>query len=291
MSYNEDQTPANIVTSIPHTSTMWDSFLLIMVTSAAVAPAASQCVLEEFVISEGFCPHNTNGTPQLMHIGFDARPKLKHGKQVKNAPHFLTQCFQELLSAFRFTWHEVPGEAEAELAKFNAVGIIDVVFSDDSDILLSLQHEHYNVIEVFTEDALEHGAHLTQGGLLLIALMSGSDYNDSIQGCSYDIAQKLAHYGLGDTLLQAATTLQLVKFMTMFCVNWCDEVCYILISDPLGILQHKYHDLAHIIQATPDFPSPSIIASYLEPVTLWSHNQPHFNGTVVSCQPDVTTIS
>ncbi|KAL4066811.1 hypothetical protein J3A83DRAFT_4374887 [Scleroderma citrinum] len=161
MSYNEDQTPANIVTSIPHTSTMWDSFLLIMVTSAcciclcsspsgafnttimgvnrlwtAVAPAASQCVLEEFVISEGFCPHNTNGTPQLMHIGFDARPKLKHGMQVKNAPHFLTQCFQELLSAFRFTWHEAPGEAEAELAKFNAVDIIDVVFSDDSDILL-----------------------------------------------------------------------------------------------------------------------------------------------------------
>ncbi|KAL4069254.1 PIN domain-like protein [Scleroderma citrinum] len=125
------------------------------------------------------------------HFIFDGpqRPKLKHGKHVKNAPHFLTQRFQELLSAFGFTWHEAPGKAEAELAKLNAVGIIDAVFSDDSDILLfgapcmiqsSLQHEHYNIIKVFMEDALEHRAHLTQGGLLLIALMSGSDYNDGI---------------------------------------------------------------------------------------------------------------
>ncbi|KAL4063618.1 PIN domain-like protein [Scleroderma yunnanense] len=122
------------------------------------------------------------------HFIFDGpqRPKLKCGKQVKNAPHFLMQCFQELLSTFGFTWHEAPGKAEAELAKLNVVGIIDAVFSDDSNILLfgapciiqsSLQHECYDVIEVFMEDALEHGAHLTQGGLLLIALMSSSDYD------------------------------------------------------------------------------------------------------------------
>ncbi|KAL4069005.1 PIN domain-like protein [Scleroderma citrinum] len=72
------------------------------------------------------------------HFIFDGpqRPKLKCGKQVKNVPHFLMQCFQELLSAFRFTWHEALGEAEAKLAKLNAVGIIDAIFSDDSDILL-----------------------------------------------------------------------------------------------------------------------------------------------------------
>ncbi|KAL4072286.1 hypothetical protein J3A83DRAFT_4240676 [Scleroderma citrinum] len=68
-------------------------------------------------------------------------------------------------------------------------------------------------------------------------------------------------------------------------------LCCILTSDPLGILQCKYQDLAHIIQATADFPNPSIIASYLQLVTLWSHNQPHFNGTVISHQPDMTTIS
>ena len=42
----------------------------------------------------------------------------------------------------------------------------------------SLQNECYcDVMEIYTEDALEHGAHLTQGGLLLIALMSGGNYN------------------------------------------------------------------------------------------------------------------
>ena len=46
------------------------------------------------------------------HFVFDGpqRPKLKRGKHVKSAPHFLTQCFQELISAFGFTWHDVrPG--------------------------------------------------------------------------------------------------------------------------------------------------------------------------------------
>ena len=42
----------------------------------------------------------------------------------------------------------------------------------------SLQNKHYcDLVEIYTEDALEHGAHLTRGGLLLIALMSGGDYN------------------------------------------------------------------------------------------------------------------
>ena len=43
------------------------------------------------------------------HFVFDGprRPKLKRGMHVKSAPHFLTRHFQELISAFGFTWHEV----------------------------------------------------------------------------------------------------------------------------------------------------------------------------------------
>ena len=44
----------------------------------------------------------------------------------------------------------------------------------------SLENERYlDLVQIFTEDALEHGAHLTQGGLLLITLMSGGDYDVS----------------------------------------------------------------------------------------------------------------
>ncbi|KAL4075171.1 hypothetical protein V8B97DRAFT_1915797 [Scleroderma yunnanense] len=56
------------------------------------------------------------------------------------------------LNAFEFTWHEALGEAEAELAKLNILGILDAVVLDNS--------------------------------------------NDSVQGCSSDIAHKIAHYGL-----------------------------------------------------------------------------------------------
>ena len=114
---------------------------------------------------------------------------------------------------------------------------------------------------------------------------------DGICGCGIDIARKLARYGLGDALLEAATTLPLVEFVTIFCVKWCNEVCQTLILDPLGILQHKHRELALTIQTTTDFPSPFVIASYLGPLTSWSNDQPRFDGNVLSRHPDVTTIA
>lgn len=43
------------------------------------------------------------------HFVFDGkdRPTMKRGKQVKVAPHFLARGFQELITAFGFTWHMV----------------------------------------------------------------------------------------------------------------------------------------------------------------------------------------
>ena len=78
---------------------------------------------------------------------------------------------------------------------------------------------------------------------------------------------------------------------TTFCVKWRNEVCQTLTLNPLGILQCKYHELAHIIQMTMDFPNPLAIASYLGPLTSWSNDQPSFDGIVSSHQPDVTTIA
>jgi hypothetical protein len=43
------------------------------------------------------------------HFVFDGRdrPAMKRQRQVKPAPHFLTRGFQELVTAFGFTWHTV----------------------------------------------------------------------------------------------------------------------------------------------------------------------------------------
>ena len=114
---------------------------------------------------------------------------------------------------------------------------------------------------------------------------------DGIRGCGIDIAQKLARYGLGDALLEAATSLPLLEFVTTFCIEWRNKVCHALISDPLGILQRRHRELALTIQMMTDFPSPFIIASYLGPLTSWSNDQPSFDGTVMSRQPDVMTIA
>ena len=116
-------------------------------------------------------------------------------------------------------------------------------------------------------------------------------WQDSVQGCGIDIAHKLAQYGLGDTLLHAANTLPLLESVSTFLVNWRTELCRVLTSDPLGILQCKYCDLAHDIWGMTDFPDPAVIAGYLSPLTSWSKDKPDFSNLVTSCQPDLTAIS
>ena len=81
------------------------------------------------------------------------RPKVKHGKRITGEKHWLVDSMKGIIEAFGFEWRMVcsrffftnrrsadhlkaPGEAEAELAYLNSVGIIDVVLSDDVDSFL-----------------------------------------------------------------------------------------------------------------------------------------------------------
>jgi len=77
----------------------------------------------------------------------------------------------------------------------------------------------------------------------------------------------------------------------MFLVDWRKELCRVLTSDPLGILQRKYCDLAHVIQGMTDFPDPVIVADYLSPLTSWSKDEPDLSDLVTCRQPDLTAIS
>ena len=43
---------------------------------------------------------------------------------------------KNIIDAFGFEWRVAPGEAEAELAYLNRIGIIDAVLSDDVDNFL-----------------------------------------------------------------------------------------------------------------------------------------------------------
>lgn len=77
-------------------------------------------------------------SPLLPLFVFDGpnRPAVKRGKRVGGNVHWLTQGMKNIIDAFGFEWSVAPGEAEAELAYLNRVGVIDAVLSDDVDNFL-----------------------------------------------------------------------------------------------------------------------------------------------------------
>ena len=79
-----------------------------------------------------------------------ARPAMKRGHLVRKLRHWMTPFFQNMITAFGFYFYEVsccqlvlydrplkntqaPGEAEAELAYLNYIGLIDAIVTDDND--------------------------------------------------------------------------------------------------------------------------------------------------------------
>ena len=95
-------------------------------------------------------------TPFLPLFIFDGpkRPKVKRGKKISGEKHWLVDSMKGIIEAFGFEWRMVrstffvigrrstdrppkaPGEAEAELAHLNNIGVIDAVLSDDVDNFL-----------------------------------------------------------------------------------------------------------------------------------------------------------
>jgi len=84
------------------------------------------------------------------------RPKVKRGKRISGEKHWLVDSMKGMIDAFGYEWRMVrsaidtltvssnilrrlrkaPGEAEAELAYLNSMGIIDAILSDDVDNFL-----------------------------------------------------------------------------------------------------------------------------------------------------------
>ena len=74
-------------------------------------------------------------SPFLPLFVFDGplRPKLKRKKKVGGKDHWLVTGMCEIIEAFGFEWRVAPGEAEAELAYLNRVGVLDAIVTDDVD--------------------------------------------------------------------------------------------------------------------------------------------------------------
>ncbi|CAE6416976.1 unnamed protein product [Rhizoctonia solani] len=144
---------------------------------------------------------------------------------------------------------QAPGEAEAELAYLNNTGVIDAILSDDVDNFLfgakvvirnpsgtltgnrgypALNREGKDDgvhVMVYRMDDIEKdpACRLTRGGMILIALLSGGDYDQGAKRCGPKTALALAQRGLGDELLGAFETLSREQFLD-YIPAWKDAV-------------------------------------------------------------------
>lgn len=207
-----------------------------------------------------------------------AWPAIKHNTNVIAQAHWLTQWFQEFISVFGFHSHMVPGEAEAKLVYLNWANMIDAVMTDDGDALifgatciirdLNIKKDG-DAVTIFTKTAVQttQDVRLTEGGMLLIALLSGGDYDMiGLPRCGETIAYKLSCTGLGDSLLDAAQQLSSLE-LSMFLALWHEQLWDELSTDKSGFLGHHLSGVACSVHD--NFPSTDVIRLYARPATLW----------------------
>ncbi|KAI6028392.1 PIN domain-like protein [Pisolithus orientalis] len=233
----------------------------------AVAPAAKKYSLQELTVNHMFNPDGTKCSEHPFRIGVDAslglkyfylcgqnpelrtlfyklahlyhtpanilfvfngpqKPAIKRGKKVVTIPPWLTTYFKDFASAFGFRTHEAAGKAEAELAALNQLGVIDAVWTEDSDV----DNDNDKSVLMYSANGLaqESTVALTKGGLLLMALFCGGDYDNGLSRCGWKTTCVLAQHGVGDELLHAATTTMNEDDLTTFLGPWVKHVCDLL---------------------------------------------------------------
>ncbi|KAH6876920.1 PIN domain-like protein, partial [Coprinopsis sp. MPI-PUGE-AT-0042] len=216
----------------------------------------------------------------------EEKPLIKRGVARSSWKSNLTSEIREILNAFGFEYTVAPGEADAELAYLNGMGIIDGILSDDADCLLfggltMIRNNYRNLSEnrsnpptnsagindeahvwIFTASAIENKLGLTQGGMVLMALLSGGDYTSGIKGCGPEVALALARCGLGDQLYTATKCLSLGE-LEDFLPGWRNNLCAELVSNSEGHLFRKRPSLATSISDC--FPDIGTVLNYTNP--------------------------
>ena len=86
-------------------------------------------------------------------------------------------------------------------------------------------------------------------------------------GCGKAVAHGLARTTLGDQLLEAAKDLSEEELET-FLVPWRQQLREELLFNKRGLLKSRYPAIANAVHS--DFPQPSVIIKYTQPVTSWA---------------------
>ncbi|KAI1411191.1 PIN domain-like protein [Hypoxylon sp. FL1857] len=123
----------------------------------------------------------------------------------------------ELLDQLGVPRHEAPGEAEAECARLQALGVVDAVWSDDSDTFMfgcttlvqfhkpeESEFKSEDLVLVYTADSVIERSKLSREGLIMYAILVGCDYSDGLPNIGVGTLLGLAKH---PKFQEAATTL------------------------------------------------------------------------------------
>ncbi|KAK2773288.1 hypothetical protein CKAH01_03748 [Colletotrichum kahawae] len=153
----------------------------------------------------------------LMHIGIEiifvfdgkGRPDVKGGKKTEDPAGRKvreedTEFFKQTLSSIHVPWRQAPGEAEAECATLQRLGLVDAVWSEDGDtfmfgctvvvrnLLKSNGTKSKEEARVFRLSDVEQKTGISRKGLVLYAMVAGCDYTRGLYGCSTAVGRELA---------------------------------------------------------------------------------------------------
>lgn len=159
-------------------------------------------------------------------------------------------------------------------------------------ILNSAGKDDKNHSRIFRiQDITDHpDIRLTRGGMILIGLMSGGDYQQGgLSRCGVATAHALARCGFGDSLYESAVTLDRAS-LEDFLISWRDELCRELRTNSKGEIGRKQISLANSI--TEKFPDVDILLSYVNPITSESMGREHNNMKITwEKEPDLAKLA
>lgn len=142
---------------------------------------------------------------QLIFVDDGLRRPWKRGKSGGGKLDYeLKKLTRQTLAQLKVPHHEAPGEAEAECARMQALGIVDAVWSDDGDSfmfgceILIKQHKQGSKIvkdhvRIYRAEDIRHKHDMDRESLVLFALLAGGDYETKgLPGCGPKTAARVA---------------------------------------------------------------------------------------------------
>ncbi|KAF9047742.1 hypothetical protein BJ165DRAFT_1468006 [Panaeolus papilionaceus] len=126
----------------------------------------------------------------------------------------------------------------------------------------------------FTSGHIYSQTHISRGGLILFALLSGNDYNvPGVANCDPGIALALIQLGYGHELSDAITNHLRVPHVDVdeidfnfFIIEWRERICHELRTNPHHCFDSCLPEIADIIEST-GFPNRRLLEYYVAPIT------------------------